>query len=105
MPALAFSRQAEQDLDEIFDFIARDSLERAIAFSEELQKACLARAGIPKAGKQEVDLPAGVLWFPYADYVFYYRIMPMGQGIRILRVFHGARNHRAAMTRKLGTDD
>jgi len=38
--------------------------------------------------------------FPYTDYVFYYRVMTKGQGIRLLRVFHGARDHRTAMIHK-----
>ncbi len=64
MPVLIFSRQAERDLDEIFDYIARDSYVRAIAFLEVLHKAFIIRAEMPMAGKQEAFLRPGTLWFP-----------------------------------------
>lgn len=39
----------------------------------------------------------GILWFAHAGYVFYYRVLPKDAGIRVLRVFHGAQDHRRAI--------
>ncbi len=67
MPAVYFTRQAERDLDEIFDYIARDNYARAVAFLDELRKVILGRAEMPLAGRQEEFLRPGTRWFPHAE--------------------------------------
>jgi toxin ParE1/3/4 len=97
MAVVRFSPQARQDLQDIFHYIAADNPHRALSFTYELEEACHTRARLPRSGKQEPDLRPGILWFAHAGYVFYYRALPDGPGIRVLRVFHGARDHRRAM--------
>lgn len=97
MAVLQFSPQAKRDLQDIFHYIAEDNPSRALSFIDALERACRNRARLPRSGKQETDLRPGILWFAHAGYVFYYRALPEGSGIRVLRVFHGARDHRQVM--------
>lgn len=87
---------AEQDLDDIAEFLQRASPYVAIRFLEAADRACARLAEMPDLGSAyESPNPAlaGLrLWsiqrFP--KYLILYR--PIADGIEVVRVFHGARD-------------
>ena len=86
------SANAEADLREIGDWIARDNPIRAASFARELREACLSLAGMPRAFPL---LPhrakSGIRRKPYRNYLIFYSIGD--RRVEILHVLHGARDY------------
>lgn len=85
-----FSVQANADLQEIHDFIARRSPTQALRWIERLCEKCQALADSPLIGQQRDDLLAGLRSFPVGYYLIFYR--PAADGVTIERVLHGYRD-------------
>jgi len=85
------SREAEQDLDEIFLYWAkRASPEAAGRVIDRITERFWLLGEHPDAGKPADDIAAGVRCFPAGKYLIYYR--KTRRGTDILHVFHGARD-------------
>jgi toxin ParE1/3/4 len=82
--------QAEADLDEIFDYIATDNLERAIAVLLELDEVIKNISANPYMGRQRFELLPNLRSFAHKNYVVFY--FPMSNGIDVIRILHGARD-------------
>ncbi len=102
MVEVRYAARARQDLREIFEFIAADNPRRAVTFIDELRQALRHRAEFPKLGRRESHLREDILFGVHANYVYYYQILGDSSGIRVLHVFHGARDHRSIMVREHG---
>jgi toxin ParE1/3/4 len=61
--------QALIDLDDIFDYIAEDSLDRAIAFVRKLHRQMEKLAASPGIGRRRNELLLGLRSFPYGNYL------------------------------------
>jgi toxin ParE1/3/4 len=83
---------ARRDLKGIGQYIARESGSRSIAlrFLDRIAARAKTQAEQPKLGERRPDLGAEVRCFPVGNYVVFYR--PIGRGIELLRVLHGARD-------------
>lgn len=94
------SREADADLDSIWDYIAeRSSAETATDFLWEFYEAFTTIASSPRAGVSLPDLPPGdVRKFPMGNYMIYYRAL-RGK-VLIVRVLHGRRLQRKAFMSK-----
>jgi len=81
---------AEEDLDEIWFYIALDSPDAADALLDKIdtQSALLARN--PKLGPARPELLDDLRSFPVSHYILFYR--PEPGGIELVRVLHGARD-------------
>ena len=92
------SKEAEQDLDEIFVYWAeRASPEVADRLIDALTSRFWLLGEYPEMGRQCEDLAHGVRCFPAGKYLVYYR---KGEpGVEILHVFHGARDQAKALRR------
>ena len=89
------SRDAEQDLDEIFLYWARRAgLKVADRLVDRLTDRFWLLGEHPEAGRSAADIAAGVRCFPAGKYLIYYRKMSLV--IDILHVFHGARDQKRA---------
>ena len=88
--AYQLSAQAEEDLLEIWRYIARDSDKTADRFLDRLNGKFVALARTPHTGRARSDLRPDLRSFPYGSYIILYRIV--GNGIEIVRVVHAARN-------------
>jgi len=84
------SRDARSDLDEIWLFIARDSVEAANRFIDDLTSRLPLLAASPQMGLAREELGAGVRCHVFGRYVIYYR--EATPGIFVLRILHGARD-------------
>ena len=87
------TRRAERDIDEIWEFIARDSYDNADKVDLEIQRAMRLLADFPGIGHRRSDVSNSNLrfWSVY-KYLIVYRVR--GRTVTIIRVVHGARNIR-----------
>jgi toxin ParE1/3/4 len=93
------TRQAEQDLDEIFPYWAkRATPEVADRLIDSIVDRFWLLGEHPDAGRPSEDIAAGVKCFPAGKYLIYYRATR--RGTDILHIFHGARDQGRAF--KLG---
>jgi toxin ParE1/3/4 len=96
MPRLIVHDPARHDVDEIALYIALDSLESALRFTDAAEEAFSRLADFPGAGARH---PTGNPAFAelriwpikgFRKYLVCYR--PLPDGIEVLRVIHGARD-------------
>ena len=97
MPRLVVSPLAQADIDEIWDYIARDSIRNADRFVDRIEQRLGLLAANPRLGVARDDLRAGLRRLGYARYLIYYRLVR--GGIEVVRVIHGARDQRALWRR------
>ena len=82
---------AEQDLDEIWEYIAEDNIDAADRWIERLFDAFDALARAPGMGHKREDLTAyPILFWPVGTYLILYRVKR--ERIEIVAVTQGARD-------------
>lgn len=81
---------ARSDLDEIWAYIAADSVTAADRMMDRFQELFKMLGRQTLIGEARDDILPGVRSFPAGKYVIYYR--PAGAGVQIIRVIHGARD-------------
>lgn len=93
---LEFSYEAENDLEQIADYIAQDNPRRALSFVRELRSKC----------EDLVDTPNGFALVPryehqrirrrvHGNYLIFYRVD--SAKVVIIHVLHGATNYGAIL--------
>jgi len=93
MKTFRLSPEAAQDLIEIYEYIAQDSLEAAERVRIELLEASRNLAEMPGKGHTREDLTSRrVLFWPVRSYQIIYH--PASQPLEIVAVLHGKRNLR-----------
>lgn len=95
MPRLQFAQQAERDLVDIGNFIARDSPINAARFVSRIEEHCAFLAAHPLAGRARDELAPGLRSIAFGRYVIFYRALD--DGAEIVRVLHGARDLKRAL--------
>lgn len=90
MSACRIAPPATQDLEEIYDYVARDNLRAAGRLIEQLTETFRLLSGMREMGRLREDLLPGMQSFPVGAYLIFYR--QADSGIQILRVLHGARD-------------
>ncbi|PYP84085.1 MAG: type II toxin-antitoxin system RelE/ParE family toxin [Blastocatellia bacterium AA13] len=90
MKRLSFTSQAEQDLVDIYDYIADDNPRAAILVMNQLEKRCKSLRLQPKVGRERNYIAPGLRSITESHYVIFYRLMP--DEIQVIRVLHGARD-------------
>jgi addiction module RelE/StbE family toxin len=90
------SASAEADLEEIFDFVAKDSPQRALSFVMELRDVALRLADAPRAFP--VHRRGG--WSDirrrrHRDYLIFYHVSD--DRLVIIKILHGARDYDALL--------
>ena len=90
MAVLQFTELAILDLDQIFDRIAKDSLETAYQFTDELRDTCKALAEMPLMGRKRDELRAGVRSLAHHGYTILYQ--EIEGGVLVERVASPGRN-------------
>ena len=82
--------QAEEDLIEIWTYIARDNLVAADRVLDRIDEVCGLVAINPGLGPARADLAEGLRYFATGSYLVIYHQAP--GGVEIVRVVHGARH-------------
>lgn len=90
MASVTFSPKSRQDLIDIGDYIARDSLANARRFVARLMDQCRRIGAAPLSYPGREDLAPGLRMAALGRYVIFFRVL--GDMVRIERVLHGARN-------------
>jgi len=93
-----FQPRAERDLEEIGDYIAKDSPRRAVNFLQELRSQCRKILVAPRAYRPRPELGEGIRCCAYGNYVVFF--LEDGQILRIIRVLHGAMDIEAQFVEK-----
>ena len=90
MHHLQFTRQAELDLLEIWQYIADDSPAAADRTIDRIESTCRDLQDQPHVGRQRPELMAELRSVPVGNYLLLYRVEH--QAVQIIRVLHGARD-------------
>ena len=90
MPRLFFSARSRQDLADIWDYIASDSLRYADAVHERIYLRCEKLIDQPGIGHRRDDVSPGLRCRNTDGYVIFYRVKPTHVGIS--RIIHHSRN-------------
>ncbi len=93
MATAVFRKSAEDDLRNIYLFIADYNPQRARSFVIEITEACNEYAGFSGAGVDKSELMENLRSFAFHKYVIFY--MPVENGIEVLRILHGSRDIKA----------
>ena len=81
------SPEAENDLLEIWLYVAQDKLGAADRLIDRLRLKCDLLARNPLAGRARPDLGLGIRSFPVDRYVVYYLVT--GRGVEVARILSG----------------
>jgi plasmid stabilization system protein ParE len=89
---VAFTREAESDLDAIAEYVARDSVTAALHLAHDLREKCLALAHAPRAWPLVPRYEHhGIRRRPFGNYLIFYRIGR--DAIEVVHILHGARDY------------
>jgi plasmid stabilization system protein ParE len=99
MRAFLLTPQAEDDLFEIWIYIARDSIQAAMRVEAALLEACALLAGTPLAGHVRREMTARPLRFwtvpRFPSYIVVYD--PLTEPLRVIRILHARRDLAAVL--------
>ena len=91
MNKVIFSPEAVQDLENIWLYIAQDSLDRADNFIDTLRDFCMEDLALfPQIGGTRDYLSKDLLAIPFKNHMIYYRCR--SEHVEIVRVLHGSRD-------------
>lgn len=85
-------KSAVADVDEIWGFIAHDSIDAAQNLVDEIERTVRKLADFPGIGRMRNELRNGLRSFPVGAYLIFYVERPAG--IDVVHVIHGARRLR-----------
>jgi len=92
---LSVTQEAEQDLDQIEDYIGKDSPSAAVRFVQRLTDRFAQLAEYPGIGRERIEYGRGLRSITEGDYVIIYRLTQ--RTLEILRVLHGRRDIKRAL--------
>jgi len=81
---------ASQDLNEIADYFAENSLEAGERFFNAFNRKCQQLVAFPNSGKNYTEIRPGLRGISLEGFIIFYRILD--DGIEILRVVSGRRD-------------
>ncbi len=90
MPIVLLRPRAQDDITDIWGYIAEDSEPQADAFVDRLDEKFQLLARQPGLGRVREELAAGLRSFPVGRYVIFYE--PVPDGIAVVRVLHSGRD-------------
>lgn len=96
MIRLEFSLEAEQDLESVGDYIAKDNPRRAASFVRELKAQCCKITNAPKGYRERPELGQGIRFCAYGNYVVFFYEKP--GFVRIVRILHAAMDIESQFT-------
>ncbi len=85
---LVFTPLAEQDLEKIGDYIARDNPRRALTFIREIRQQCKQLSERPKTYLLRSEVGENIRSCVFGRYVIYFT--EIDEGVRVIRILHGA---------------
>ena len=89
MPDIRRTAQAEEDLIELWLYIAQDNPGAADRLLDEIEDKFSLLAANPQLGPARPAIAADCRYFPVGRYLILYRLIP--DGIEVIRVVQGSR--------------
>ncbi len=93
MTRVVYRPAAATDVFEIAAYIADDNPDRAETFVHDIRAACEQRARLPYSGRPVDAIHPNLRRFVHGSYLIYYFILPDEEGIDVVHIIHGARQH------------
>ena len=93
MPRVHFLATADNDLLDIFDYVAESSKSAAIArrLTAEIKAKCFNLASLPGTfGRARPELRADIRSVPFKNYVIFFRYV--GDRLEVVNILHGHRD-------------
>jgi toxin ParE1/3/4 len=90
MPRIALTPRAQQDLEDLFDYMDARQAHGSDLFAEKFDEACRLFLAHPSMGATAEELAPSLRQFRVWNYVVFYR--PSADGLEIVRIIHGARD-------------
>lgn len=87
---LYISEEAESDLDDIWDYIAKDSPLKADRFIEQLYRKCISISELEGIGRKRAELADGLLSIPHKKYIIFF-VREVSR-VSIVRILRGSRD-------------
>jgi toxin ParE1/3/4 len=87
---LKFTPVARDDLENIWEFIAKENLSAATRVAQILMQKCSLLAENPLLGRQREELAANLRSFPVRSYVIFYRVST--DNLEIIRILNAAQD-------------
>jgi len=91
---------AQQDVSDLWEYLAEASAERADELLNTLHEKCQTLAEFPEMGRARHELLFNLRSFAVKRYIIFYQ--PIEGGIEVLRVLHGTRDIDVAFDEMLG---
>jgi toxin ParE1/3/4 len=92
MKTIRVAERAQEDLLEIWEYIAGENPESAERLLQTFREKFELLLGHPLIGRERNEIFIGLRSFPAGRYIIFYQ--PMDYGIEVLRVRHSASNLR-----------
>lgn len=89
MASFELTAQAEEDLIDLWLYIAQDNPGAADRLLDEIEEKFPLLAGNPQLGQARPDIAEECRHLPVSNYLILYRIIPAG--VQIVRVIQGSR--------------
>ena len=90
---VVITAEAESDLEQVAAYIARQSVQIALSFVQELREKCESLAdaprGYPLVPRHE---NLGIRRLPFGSYLIFYRVG--SEAIEVVHILHGARDYQ-----------
>jgi toxin ParE1/3/4 len=93
LPRVTKTVRAEQDLEDLWFYIAMDNPLAADGVLDAIATQCGLLATQPQLGRARPELAPELRSFPVGRYVLFY--LPRSNGIELVRVLHGSRDVEA----------
>lgn len=97
MIRITFTERAAQDLEDIYEYIARDNIAAADNHRARLRQRWEALIDQPRMGRKRDEVRTGYRSVTEGDYVILYRLANESE-LEIVRVVHGMRHFGKALT-------
>ena len=90
MPPVVRSAAAEQDLEEIIDYLEEHSPSSATSLADAIASRCEMLGQLPEMGRSREDLAPGLRSIVVRPYTVFYRVTK--KAVVIVRILHGRRD-------------
>lgn len=100
MTRVTLTPLANEDLIEIWSYLAEAGEERATRQITAIRDKCQLLAEFPTMGRERDELIVGIRSFAVGRYAIFYQ--PAEDGIEVLRVLHASRDVEGAFDEQLG---
>jgi toxin ParE1/3/4 len=94
MPIVLRGAQAEEDLIQIWSYVAMENPAAADRLLDKMEQKWELVATQPRVGAAREDIGTGIRSIVVGEYLTFYR--PIPDGIEVLRVLHGRRDVKRA---------